>query len=997
MGKLFYVFFIAAVVAGASMSAQKPALLFNTIPIPDVIAGNNTIVQILEDAKNHIWMGTELGLVRYDGYKCILIALDSTVVASNDPIYVLSMAFDADENLWIVSRGRGVFRLAKNEMVLRSVMLPKGVNDKDLGLVRKDGLGRLWFASLSNNRILVWNPANNTSTIIHAGIESQDSGSNNIYNLAYDPALRNMWVYTAAQKVYKISEDALTISAQYPMPDSAGLKKIFKAYMAVAPDHKLWISTLGNGLFCLSPEDGSILHYKGDDPKKFPRNKYLRDLTFDRDGNIVLVVNRIGLDIFNPRTLQYSNIDLGKAPNGTLGLDMLVPECVFFTLKGDLLVGSYEGAVISYNDRLKPLLIPLESVSGTRIIKNSNVYILPYKKDKLLVSSLGQGVFEFDTKSKTFEPFVPSPLFESKYRIIPHFARFSDGVIWGASLLDGMFCVDPATNRATGFDTKSDSFQLADNSIFQITEDKSGNLWATSINTGVVKFSKHGKQRTVYSPYKYQRFKIGSNNLRPLNITCDSSNNIWVGYVYAGIGLIRSHADSVELFCVASQTGRGLPSDRIKGLFVDSKNNLWVYSYNLGVALWRNNRFVVYNKKNGLENDDVRSITEDKNGNLWIASASDIFVYAFKNDQFHIIKHIPLGRSNILNFDAGAFDDEGNYYAGGVQGISIVDKEYIHQQLTPPLTYISEIYRYGSEGFESDMKLLQQALKDSTIAPSRDCQSLFIDLSTSNLDMIPYTEYAYMLEGFNTNWITLDLGEHRMVYTNLPEGNYNLKIRSRIAQTDWGAVSVYKVVISVSFWKSIFFQRGLFAFLCLLMFLFLYNERQKRNILLSQQKLKIEKNVLEQHNVVLQSTITAKTSELITQSAEIVYQKSQFEEIKTQLSNLAKGTEIDKSHVLFKLTKLIEREVKGDDDWEKFRMHFDQANQNFSQKLLKEYPDLSQNEMKHILLIRLKLNTKEIGEILNISVYGVQKSRYRIKKRLKLVPDADLISFILQY
>jgi len=97
------------------------------------------------------------------------------------------------------------------------------------------------------------------------------------------------------------------------------------------------------------------------------------------------------------------------------------------------------------------------------------------------------------------------------------------------------------------------------------------------------------------------------------------------------------------------------------------------------------------------------------------------------------------------------------------------------------------------------------------------------------------------------------------------------------------------------------------------------------------------------------------------------------------------------------LLKTINKDISSEDEWKSFEAHFDQIHQNFFKRLMEEYPELTQSDLKLCAYLRMNLSTKEIAPLLNISIRGVEARRYRLRKRLNLDHDANLVEFLLQY
>ena len=95
------------------------------------------------------------------------------------------------------------------------------------------------------------------------------------------------------------------------------------------------------------------------------------------------------------------------------------------------------------------------------------------------------------------------------------------------------------------------------------------------------------------------------------------------------------------------------------------------------------------------------------------------------------------------------------------------------------------------------------------------------------------------------------------------------------------------------------------------------------------------------------------------------------------------------------LLNLLNFDVKLDEDWEHFAHHFDQVHVNFLKHLREQFPQLSSNDYKLCAYLRMNLSTKEIAPLMNISVRGVEGSRYRLRRKINLPNDANLTAFIL--
>ena len=121
-------------------------------------------------------------------------------------------------------------------------------------------------------------------------------------------------------------------------------------------------------------------------------------------------------------------------------------------------------------------------------------------------------------------------------------------------------------------------------------------------------------------------------------------------------------------------------------------------------------------------------------------------------------------------------------------------------------------------------------------------------------------------------------------------------------------------------------------------------------------------------------------------------------EIKQHLNGILKeSANKTVSKDLNKIVKQIDQNIATDKDWEQFQIHFDRVHGDFSKRIRSAFPGLTPQEMKLCAYLRLNLSTKEIAQLMHISVRGVEISRYRLRKKLGLEREVNLLEFILNF
>jgi len=95
-----------------------------------------------------------------------------------------------------------------------------------------------------------------------------------------------------------------------------------------------------------------------------------------------------------------------------------------------------------------------------------------------------------------------------------------------------------------------------------------------------------------------------------------------------------------------------------------------------------------------------------------------------------------------------------------------------------------------------------------------------------------------------------------------------------------------------------------------------------------------------------------------------------------------------------RIIKIINEQLEINDDWERFSLYFDKANNDFLKILKENFPLLTPTDLKLCAYLRLNLSTKAIADLLNLSIRGVESSRYRLRKKLDLSNDITLSDFL---
>lgn len=154
---------------------------------------------------------------------------------------------------------------------------------------------------------------------------------------------------------------------------------------------------------------------------------------------------------------------------------------------------------------------------------------------------------------------------------------------------------------------------------------------------------------------------------------------------------------------------------------------------------------------------------------------------------------------------------------------------------------------------------------------------------------------------------------------------------------------------------------------------------------------KSEKEIIKLQNEKLINEVTFKNKELVDASMHLVERSDALIKVKDELQQLYKKT--DGNHDVKKALQLVNDIEKNNSNWEQFAIHFDEVNNDFLKKLSLQYSNLTNTDLKVCAYLQLKLTSKEIAQLMNITVRGVELSRYRLRKKLKLTTSQTLTDF----
>lgn len=499
-------------------------------------------------------------------------------------------------------------------------------------------------------------------------------------------------------------------------------------------------------------------------------------------------------------------------------------------------------------------------------------------------------------------------------------------------------------------------------------------------------------------------------------VAIDNQNNLWVSHPYHGVFKLSPKSDgsyAQDTYAVK----QGLPSTlnnhvyKIKNeLVVGTERGIYIYD-----AV--KNSFVPsesYKKLLGAQS--IRYLKEDKEGNIWFIHEKTLGVIDFTGKQPQVVYLPELDKKMLSGFEFVNPLDARNIFLAGERGIFHINYEKYKQTQFKLPVQIRRVQISGEKdsllfgGYFKDVNDEQAQTNVDVPELSHAWRTIQIEFSSALFGSHSTLSYRYRLKGFDNNWSEWTKRSEKE-YTNLPSGKYVFEVEARNSLGNKSEIASYTFVISPPWYQS-YWALLLYLIVASLFTYLLYKwlkrkfrlqrlrfEEKQQNLLYKYEleKNKVETELMALGNEKLEAEINYKNSELASSAMHLVKKGELIAKIKGQLTQVMKG--LDNPLATLELKKMIK--TLGEDDnmdkeWENFSKHFDKVQSDFLVELKGKHPTITGNELKLCAYLRMNLSTKEIAQLMNISVRGVEISRYRLRKKLQIASEISLFDYLIK-
>ncbi|MBC6950024.1 response regulator [candidate division KSB1 bacterium] len=792
----------------------------------------NSVECMLQDHLGFLWLGTQNGLHKYDGYsfKVYLpnpddpgsIRSRSFLYGSQGVVYSsLGMLYeDADKNLWIGGDG-GLHRYLRDSDRFQHYPLQAGAeNLEHYKVVYITGdpakRNRLWV-SVEARGLYQFDPLWETLVPVES--------MSNFFNGTARPEVTSivcendsiLWVGTNGSGLLRVNFETERVTHHFiPTPDPHSISSNNISTIFQDRQGALWISTLEAGLNKLvQPTAGSSVRPAGgvdrtaltftryqhdpNDPHSLSDNNRISCIDEDVNGEFWIVAGIQGtsssqLNRFNPKTSQVTrhSIDLSKNL-----VSVLVDR------SGLIWAGSATDGVFKLN--LMALKFPHYTMQPDAPISFYGKYIRAICEDRngnIWLGSEMEGLYRLDRQNGEYAYFRNDPAHRDSLSAGHVNCIIADrhGAIWIGSN-DGLHKFDPGKKVFKRYQhDPQNPHSLAANGVTSILEDRSGVLWVGNYTGTLHRFDPATEIFT-----RYREFAANSgwySGAGIFGIREDDQGLLWLG----------TNGDGLVKFDPAIGKLKGFKKNSFDDIavtrpLIDRAGRLWIGGLGIGgLALFdRKTETVtkIITEADGLLYDSTYGIEEDSHGNLWISSARGLSKYNPDRGTFHHYFKEDGLQDNEFRYWTHHKSHSGEVFFGGQYGFnafypdSIKDSDYV-----PPIVFTDLRINNRPVAVGKDSPVRKDIAVAEEIMLAYDQNDITITFAALDFSMPERNLYSFKLENYDEDWHAPSQ-ERTAVYTNLDPGEYVFRAKGTNYDGVWNEVgAAVRVIVSPPWWRT---------------------------------------------------------------------------------------------------------------------------------------------------------------------------------------------------
>ncbi|MDY6946901.1 MAG: two-component regulator propeller domain-containing protein, partial [Pseudomonadota bacterium] len=794
------------------LADAAPPVRFERLGLDEGLS-QQAVLAIGQDASGFIWLGTEDGLNRYDGFTFQSSGRDGVHMEGLSNAFVTDIQTDAAGALWIATDGGGI--LAREAHSGRFTGLPPAIAG-DAGLdsartLKFDARGRVWIGTRDAG-VAIYDPQRQTiKRFRHDANDTSSLSADAIHSLLI--VAGGAWIGTASGLDY-LSDDPDSKPRRYALGSSSWRTGGAHAVRAMLEDRAgmLWIAT-DRGLIRLEPGGGKQTLFQSDAhaPDALPADE-VQALLEDSAGRL-WVGTSAGLAAYDATKQRFDIYKHDAADPTSLPDDRIVS--LFEDRAGLLWVGTQLAGVAKWNPRSWSFGHRRERDAPAMVN-----HITSFTEDRLgtvWIGTFGAGLHTVDEASGAMRrwPDERDGAGSSGDDAIMALLTDRAGAVWVGTMNGGLRRIAPGRAHTDTYQhDPTNPHSLPADGVMSLLEDSAGRIWIGTYGGGLSRFTP--------ATNDFQPAVAGVPESSPLSggrvtaLAEDAEGRIWAGTDGAGLHMLIPATGETRHWLHDAADADSLSADTIYALHLDASGVLWIGTHGGGVARVRATgessplKFSRYDETRGLPDNTVYGILSDDQGRLWLSTGRGL---ASLEPQTGAVRSFHRGhglQGEEFNFGAAFRSGAGRLYFGGTNGYNVFTPQLLEFNTHPPavaLTGVSILNQpLQSVSPYERLEQLQLGYRDQVVT---------FDFAALDFAAPRENRYRYRLEGFDADWVDAG-GRRSATYTRLAGGRYTFRVQAANAHSRWSDSGLaLPLQVEAPPWKRSWAYAGYVAVVCL--------------------------------------------------------------------------------------------------------------------------------------------------------------------------------------
>lgn len=785
---------------------------------------SNEISFIKEDFQHQLWIGTSKGICVFDRKKNIFFTPDLGFTDA-DSYHCQSMLVENDSTFWVASQ-KGLLRFNKQnntyKWFLHNPDLPYSISSI---IKYKD----FFYLGSWNHGLIKFNPVNGKVISSYPLINNSNASQTLYVSKLYLDSNNLLWVgsHSRGLKILDLKTETYTVVPEI-FRDKISISDICPGGKSI-----YWIAT-DKGLCRYNRLNGKIEFYKtnGSDPEALPSN-ILISLYPDSNGIMYISTFNKGIGIYNPNRIKFP--DIFAKINKSIQIANRSVKSIYINKAGCLCIGT------DY---------------GLNIISRNNESLRTYTYSPSVAGSIGEGgvTCMFEDSAKHFWLGTWGGSWQQFLEHQQSFRKY-------AYAIDNIEYKIPLNPKI-----------LADQNITTACYTSSGQIWIGTVFGFLIRFFPETDS--------FQHFHFSTARYISSIVANPETHTVWFSST-DGLYKVSDKTGKYTIYRHASNNKESISDSKVLIILKAENGFLWIGTnsgldhFNIRTGTFEHIIFPF-----PFKNIPIQTIQQDNDGNLWLGTST------------YLVKYNPANKESwYYNSDEGILQNlscsykgpDGTLYFGGINGLIALNPAEIPINTIKPNVVFTGLKIFNQPIMPGSPEMVDAIDVVDGIKLSYKQNEFEISFAALNFTLQNKNQFAYLLQGLNSEWF--NIGNQNFVkFANIPPGDYVLRVKACNNDGLWNDQGAsLKITIVPPIWKTWWFR--LIILIVTLFCIVLWANLRTQNLIKRKKKLEL---IVKQRTAELKESLLrlqSQQKEIIDKNEEISLQRDLMEERNEQLVN----------------------------------------------------------------------------------------------------------------